>query len=399
MPRPTPFHTCTAPLSETHEWRNWSGYLAAGTYQVSYEYEYYAIRTTAALIDVSPLYKYEVRGPDAARLLDRVMTRNILNCRVGQVMYSPWCDDSGKIVDDGTVQRFAEDRFRVTAADSNLRWFQDCGYGMNIEVLDVSDELAALAIQGPNSRKILKAAIQGLDLDALGYFRLGEGSLAGIPLVVTRTGYTGDLGYEIWLGADSAPRLWEALMDAGEDFGVSAAGIIALDIARIEAGLLLIDVDYISSRKALISEQLSSPYEVGLGWCVDLDKPDFIGRQALLAEWESGSVWKFIGLDISWTALEELFGGADLPPQVAGRASRQSLPVFHQGKQIGQVTSSSFSPILKKYIAIGTVKTEFAEPGTELEMEVTVVYQRKRAAARVVDTPFYHPPWKKGGPR
>jgi aminomethyltransferase len=284
MPIPTPFHPSTSTLCKTQEWRDWSGFLSAGTYQPSYEFEYYAIRTAAALIDVSPLFKYEVSGPDASRLLDRVMTRDIQRCKVGQVMYTPWCDDAGKVVDDGTVQRISEDRFRVTAADPNLRWFQDCGEGMDAVVTEVSEGLAALAIQGPLSRTILKQVVTGADLDSLGYFRLTQGAAGGISLTITRTGYTGDLGYELWVQPASATRLWNLLMNAGRGYGLIPAGIIALDIARIEAGLLLIEVDYKSSRKALIPDHLSSPFEVGLGWAVNLEKANFVGRSALAAE-------------------------------------------------------------------------------------------------------------------
>jgi aminomethyltransferase len=396
MPLPTAFHSRTAPLCHSYEWRNWSGYLAAGVYEHTHEREYYAIRNAAALIDVSPLYKYEISGPDALRLVNRIMTRDIRRCAVGQVMYTPWCDEDGQIIDDGTVSRLAEDRFRITAADPSWLWFSDCGYGLNAQVRDVSDELAAVALQGPNARRILAALAPGAGLEQLKYFRLAQIQWEGQPLTVTRTGYTGDLGYELWIAPDQAPRLWDRLMDAGRPHGVLPAGIIALDIARVEAGLLLIEVDYIASTKALIEAQKSSPFDVGLDWTVALDKDNFIGRRALRAEAARGAQWRLVGLDIDWLALERLFGAVNLAPRVAGRASRAAVPIYAaSGQHIGQATSTTFSPILKRYIALGTVERPHGEIGDQLEVEFTVEYVRHKLPARVVKTPFYDAPHKK----
>jgi aminomethyltransferase len=395
MPIPTPFHSRTSPLCESHEWRGWSGYLAAASYEPSHEYEYYAIRNSAALIDVSPLFKYEIRGPDAERLVNRIMTRDVTKCAVGQVMYSPWCDDDGKVIDDGTISRLAPDAFRVTAADASLVWFQDCGYGMQAEVVDVSSDLAALALQGPNARKILKEVLSGVDPDVLRYYRSGQGRIAGLPVTVSRTGYTGDLGYELWAAAQDAVPLWDCLMEAGVGYGIAPAGMAALDIARIEAGLLLIEIDYISSRKALIESQKSSPFEIGLGWAVDLDKPEFVGRRALLAEKQQGTAkWQWVGVEVVWESLEALFASEDLAPQVAGRASRSPVPVYQGGRQIGQITSHTFSPILKKYIGLGTIEKP-AIPGGRVQMEFTIEYVRQQAAAHIVKTPFFNPSRKR----
>jgi aminomethyltransferase len=389
MPIPTPFHARTSALCESWEWRNWSGYLAAGLYEPSHEREYYAIRQSAALFDISPLFKYEITGPDAAKLVNRIITRDIDKGAVGQVFYTPWCDDEGKVIDDGTVSRLTDNHFRITTADPNLGWFELCGLGLNATVRDVSTDLAALALQGPGSRKILKDVITGVDLDTLRYFRLAQGKFDGLPIIITRTGYTGDLGYELWVAPRHAERLWDMLMDKGHGFGITPAGIIALDIARIEAGLLLIEVDYISAHKALIEAQKSSPFEIGLGWAVSLDKGDFVGRRALLAEKKGGSKWAFVGLDIDWPALEKLYGMIGLTPRLTGRASRVPVPVYHRsGKQIGQVTSSAFSPILKKYVALATVESQYAAPGTQVNIEVTVEYVRKQAPATVVKMPF-----------
>ena len=382
-------------MCKSGEWRNWSGYLAVSVYEMHHEYEYYAIRNAAALIDVTPLYKYDIRGPDALRLVDRIVTRDVTKCKVGQVMYTPWCDEAGKMVDDGTVQRLAEDRFRVTAADPSLRWFQDCGYGLDVRVENVSEKLGALALQGPNSRVILKEVVHGANLDELRFFRVTSAEIAGFPVDISRTGYTGDLGYEIWVAPEHAERLWDVLMEAGRGYGIAPCGLVALDIARIEAGLLLIEVDYVSSLKALTEARKSSPFEAGLGWTVKLEANDFVGRRALLAEKQRGSQWQFVGLEIDWLHLEELFAAADLPPLVAGRASRLPVPLYQNGKQIGQATSSTFSPLLKKYLALATVRTPYAEPGTQVEFEITVEFTRKLARATVVPTPFFNPERKR----
>jgi len=395
MPIPTPFHTRTSPLCESYSWRNWSGYLAASLYEPSHEREYYAIRNSAAVIDISPLFKYEISGPDATRLVDRIMTRDISKCRVGQVVYSPWCDDDGKVIDDGTISRLEENRFRITAADPSLRWFQDVGYGLDAQVVDVSGELAALAVQGPSSRVVLSQLVDGVPFDTLRYFHLAQGKVDGFPVTVTRTGYTGDLGYELWVRPEHAERLWDRLMETGAKFGVMPAGMVVLDIARIEAGLLLIEIDYISAQRALIESQRSSPYEIGLGWTVKLDAADFVGRSALIDELKRPPKWRFVGLQVDWDDLERLYGEVDLPPQVAGQASRSAVPIYREGQQVGQMTSHTFSPILKNYIGIGTVTADSAAVGSLLEVEITVEYSRERALATVVKTPFYDPPGKK----
>jgi aminomethyltransferase len=398
MPLPTPFHTRTSAVCDSHEWRNWSGYLSAGVYEPTHDREYYAIRNSAALIDVSPLFKYEVTGSDAARLVDRVITRDVTRQRVGQVYYTPWCDSRGKVIDDGTVSRLDTNHFRITSADPNGRWFQDVGYGLNAQVVNVSDDLAALALQGPRSWAILEELVTGIDLSKLTYFHLGQGAIDGFPVTITRTGYTGDLGYELWVRPEFAERLWDCLLDRGARHGILPAGIIALDIARVEAGLIMIAVDYVSSHHAVIESQKSSPYEIGLGWAVSLNKGDFIGRRALMKERQAGSEWAFVGVQYDWAALERLFAEEDLPPRVAGRASRSAVPVYESGnpgRHVGQITSHTFSPILKQYIGIGAVLTSHAGMGNRVDVEVTVEFKRKLCPATIVPTPFFDPPRKK----
>jgi aminomethyltransferase len=395
LPLPTPFHSRTSALNERQAWRDWSGYLAAASYEPTHEREYYAIRNAAALIDISPLFKYDVTGPDAARLVNKIMTRDFSRCQVGQVVYSPWCDERGHMIDDGTVWRIAEDRFRITAADPSLRWFQDCGFGMEARVTDVSRNLAALALQGPNSRRILSEVASGDGLNELAYYHLAPAVMEDFPLTVTRTGYTGDLGYELWVSPQHAERLWDILMEVGQGYGLLPAGMIALDVARIEAGLLLIEVDYVSALKALIPERKSTPFEAGLGWTVGLEKGPFVGRRPLLAQKQTGAKWTMAGLEIDWLELEHLYAEVNLPPMVAGQASRQAVPVYDGRRQVGQATSRVFSPIQKRYIGLATLEREAADLGADLEIEVTVEYARRRCRARVVKTPFFNPTRKR----
>jgi len=395
MPIPTPFHPVTSVLCKSNDWREWSGYLAAVTYEHTHEREYFAIRNSAALIDVTPLFKYDILGPQAETLVDRIIPRNITSCTIGQILYTPWCDDDGKVIDDGTVWRLGQNRFRITAADPSLRWFQDCGYGLEAEVIDVSESVAAVAIQGPSSREILLRAAGAEGLDTLPFYHLTEGEIGGAPVIISRTGYTGDLGYEIWLDPVDAVTVWKRLMTAGTEFGLMPAGLAALDLARLEAGLLLIEVDYISSLKALTESRKSSPYELGLGWTVALEAGDFVGRRPLLEEKRRGSGWAFVGLEVAWSDIDHLYSLHDLAPQVAGRASRNPAPVYQNGKQIGQATSMGFSPLLKKYIALATLERPHAALGSGVELEMTVDYQRNRVPARVVRKPFYDPPHKR----
>jgi aminomethyltransferase len=385
----TPFHERTSALCASHAWRRWAGYVVASSYELSHDREYHAIRGAAALFDISPLYKYRVRGKDAARFLDLVVTRRIQAMRVGQVGYTPWCDAAGKVLDDGTVARLGESEFRVTAAEPNLRWFQDNAAGLDVRIEDVSESLAALALQGPLSRAILG------NLE-LGYFRVSGTEIGGIPVSVSRTGYTGDLGYEIWCSAEHALAIWDALIEAGTPYGIVPAGMLALDVARIEAGLMLIDVDYVPARKALIDSQTSSPFELDLAWAVDLKKERFVGREALAAEAASGPQWRFVGIEIDWPSLETLYAEVGLATRLPGTAWRMSVPIYAGSEQAGYATSGGWSPLLKKYIALAHLRAQWAEPGTALDIEITVEHRRKRAVARVVKKPFLDLARKRG---
>ncbi|HXH05829.1 MAG TPA: aminomethyltransferase family protein [Vicinamibacterales bacterium] len=393
MPVPTPFHARTAALCASLSYRDWAGYYAASTYETHHQHEYAAIRTAAALIDVSPLFKYLVTGRDAARLVDRVITRDVGRMAVGQVYYTPWCDARGKVIDDGTVARLGETRFRWTAADPNLHWLLENAAGLDVQVEDISETTAALALQGPTSAAILRACAD-VDVDGLRYFRVTSGRLGGVPVDVSRTGYTGDLGYEIWMDSRDALAVWDALMAAGRHYGLRPAGLLALDVARIEAGLLLIEVDFFSSRRALIPAQRYSPFEMSLDRLVALDKPRFVGREALLEEHRRGPARRIVGLEIDWTGVEAIYERVGLPPAPSTTASRVAVPVYARGRQIGKATSTTWSPTLKRLVALATLDARFARPGTAVEFEVTVEGVHHRVGATVVATPFFNPPRK-----
>ncbi|MDE1885451.1 MAG: aminomethyltransferase family protein [Xanthomonadaceae bacterium] len=391
----TPFHERTSKLSLPQNWRRWAGYIVAGSYDLVLDREYWAIRDAAVLIDITPLMKYIIEGPDAAKLLHRMTPRDVLKMAVGQVFYTGWCDDDGKMLDDGTISRLSETKFRLTSAEPSLRWLAMNAVGMEVTITEVTDLVAALSLQGPKSRAILNK-VCAKPLDKLKFFRLTETKLAGAPVTISRTGYTGDLGYEIWMPADKALVVWDALIEAGRDYGIVPCGILAMDMARVEAGLFMIDVDYTATNHAWIPGQKSTPFEMGLGWTVALDKPGyFVGRRALEREHQEGSAWKLVGLEVEWEGLERLYASVGLPPQIPGMAIRASLPVMHAGRQIGYASTSTWSPLLKKYIALAHVQKPYYETGTRVTMEVTVEHHRLHAPATVVKTPFYEPEWKR----
>ncbi|MGH2819684.1 MAG: aminomethyltransferase family protein [Actinomycetota bacterium] len=392
----TAFHERTAPLNLKLSWREWSGYLAAGVYADHHDIEYNAIREAAALIDVSPLFKYRVSGVDSTRLIDRIITRDATKLAVGGVIYTCWCNEAGKVVDDGTIARIDETTYRWTAADPSLRWFQQAAAGLDVAIEDVTDEVAALAVQGPRSRSLLEA-VTGGDLSDLRYYRRRAASIDDVRVDVSRTGYTGDLGYELWVDAADALAVWDALMVAGPDHALRPAGMVALDIARIEAGLILIEVDFFSARHALIPEQAYSPFEIGLGRLVNFNKEaDFVGRPALEAERDSGGPpRRLVGLVLDWEELQRLYERHDLPPLVPATASREPVPVYSRGRQLGRVTSTTWSPTLKQMIALGSVPPDHEAAGTRLQVEWTVEARRHRVSAEVVPLPFFDPPRKK----
>ena len=397
VPVGTAFHPRTLALCESLNYREWAGYYAVSAYEAHHEHEYAAIRNGAALIDISPLYKYLVSGPDATRLVDRVITRDATRIGVGQIVYTTWCDERGKVIDDGTVARLGDRLWRWTAADPSLRWFRQNAAGLDVQIEDVSERVAALAVQGPTSARLLRAAAEA-DIDSLKYFNVTSGGIGGVPVDISRTGYTGDLGYEVWMPADRALEVWDRLVAVGRAHDTTPAGMLALDVARIEAGLLLIDVDFHGARKVSVDLLRYTPAEMGLGRLVSRTKGPFVGRSALAAEQARGHARQVVGLEIGWADVERLFTRVGLTPQVPVAASRLAVPVYKDGRQVGRATSTTWSPVLKKLIALATIDRPLYAEGTRVEVEVTVEAVRHRAAAVVVATPFYNPPQKTATP-
>src|ERR1700688_1622247 len=397
LPIGTAFHERTFALCHSLNYREWSGYYTVSVYEVHHEHEYNAIRNACALIDISPLYKYLITGKDATKLVNRVNTRDVNKVAVGQVIYACWCDEDGKVIDDGTITRLEENKYRWTAADPSFRWFRQNGLNMNVQIEDISEQTAALALQGPTSAKLLKSVAEA-DITNLKYFRKTSGKIAGVSVDISRTGYTGDLGYEIWIPWNEAVKVWDALMDKGKQFDIHAAGMLALDVSRVEAGLLLIEVDYTSSKKALIPSQKYSPYELGFGKMVHLDKENFIGKSALERDQKEGVARQFVGLEIDWTEVEERYEKFGLSPAAPSQASRVAVPIYSGDKHVGKATTTAFSPLLKKLIAMASVGTEYSKPGAKLQMELTIEAQRMKTTATVVSLPFFNPKRKTAVP-
>jgi aminomethyltransferase len=397
VPVGTAFHERTLALCESLNYREWSGYYTVSVYEMHHEHEYNAIRNSAALIDISPLFKYRVTGRDATKLVNRVISRDINKVAVDQVIYCCWCDSEGKVIDDGTITRLGENEYRWTAADPSLRWFQQNALGLEVKIEDISEQTAALALQGPTAGKLLHAAADA-NIANLKYFRVTHGKIAGVPVDISRTGYTGDLGFEIWMPWRDAVKVWDALVAKGKPFDIHPAGMIALDVARIEAGLILIEVDYTSSKKALIESQKYSPYEIGLGKLVDLKKENFVGRDALAQEAKKSAERALVGLEINWNEVEALYDKVGMAPQVPSMASRVAVPVYRGGCHVGKATSTTWSPTLKKMIALACVGRESSAVGTKLSMEMTVEAVRHTVSAKVVAMPFFNPARKTAVP-
>jgi aminomethyltransferase len=394
VPVGTAFHERTLALCHSLNFKEWSGYYTVSAYEMTHEHEYNAIRNSSALIDVTPLFKYRVTGRDATRLVNRVIARDINKVAVDQVIYCCWCDPAGKVIDDGTITRLGENDYRWTAADPSLRWFQQNALSLDVNIEDISESTAALALQGPTSGKLLHA-LADANIDGLKYFRVTHGKIAGVPVDISRTGYTGDLGFEIWIPWKSAIKVFDELMNKGRAFDIHPAGMIALDIARIEAGLILIEVDYISSKRALIEQQKYTPGEIGLGKLVDLKKERFVGREALAEETKRGGPARLlVGLEVNWREVEALYEKIGMVPQVPAIASRVAVPVYRGGRQVGKATSTTWSPTLKRMIALASINRESARVGSTLSMELTVEAVRKTVSAKIVPLPFFNPPRK-----
>ena len=400
MPIKTPFHSRTSQLCESMNYKEWAGYYAVSSYQVHHDMEYFAFRNSAGLLDITPLHKYSVTGPDAAAFLSRIMVKNISKLKVGRVSYCCWCTSDGKVVDDGTVMRRGEQEFFVTSADACYSWFSRFLRGYDVTLEDISNRVAGLALQGPTSREIIKQ-ITGADLDSLRFFRTIQADVSGFDVHISRTGYTGDLGYELWVENEHAVKLWDLLMSEGDRYNIRPAGLDALDVTRVEAGLILKDVDYYNALHAFTADRKSSPYEITLGWTVNLDRAPFNGQAALRAEKEKGSSWTIVGLDYNWPDIEALYNSYGLPPEVGSMAWRDSIPIYadkNKRKQIGYATSGTWSPILKKYIALATLEKKYEKIGSDVHIEYTVEHVRHTVRATMRDHQFYNPERKKSNP-
>lgn len=393
----TPFHTRTNKICHSRDWLQWSGFFVANSYSDFSQPEYAAIRHSAALIDVSPLYKYWVSGPDAVAMTNRVFTQDMSKLEAGQVVYTPWCDSDGAVRQEGTVFRIDETTFQVCAAEPALGWLDRNSLGFDVTIRDRSDEIAALSLQGPHSRAIL-SEVSSIDVDRMKFFRFSEGHIGSVPVTISRTGYTGDLGFEIWMSAENALQIWDALLKGGAAHHITPCGLTAMDISRVEAGFILINVDYVSAEVARLPSHRMSAYGLGLGWAVKLNKEcNFVGRRALEAQKKTGPARSLVGIEIAWQPLEDVYAVADLMPDLPLTPCRQPVPIYSgSGKYIGRVTTRVWSTLLKKYIGLATIDAAFASVDSQVFMEVTVDFERKLVPARVTKTPFYRPDRMRG---
>ncbi|PZM77525.1 MAG: aminomethyl transferase family protein [Candidatus Melainabacteria bacterium] len=394
MLKTTPLHSRTSALMQANQWRRWAGYSVASSYEMTHDREYYAIRNACVLLDVSPLCKYRIKGTDALKFLNRLVTRDVSKISVGGMLYTPWCDSRGKILDDGTVAMLAADEYRLTSAEPNLRWLQDNAVGMQVEITDVSDQIAAMSLQGPKSRDLLMTLCDS-PLGGVKYYEFVNTKIDGADVMISRTGYTGDLGFELWVDATKAEKVWDAVVKAGKSFALQPAGIWALDVSRIEAGLIMLDIDYTPANKAMTDAQTSTPIELGLNWAISWKKGNFIGRKALLAEKENGSTIQFVGLEIDHKEFERQHHELGLTVPYPFMAWRAVIPLYVDGSQVGYATSGVWSPTLKKYLAFGHVQPKYAQPGSVVTIDLTVDRFRRSFNAEVTKLPFFNPPRKK----
>ena len=379
----TPLHPRTAPLCLTGDWSIWGGYQTVNSYH-NVELEYFAIRNAATLFDLSPMRKYRISGPDAERYLNRLLTRDVRKLKPGRVGYAVWCDDAGKVLDDGTVFRFGAEEFRICSQERHLNWFLDSAIGFEVDVVDESEEIAAIALQGPQSFSVLQA-LGMAGSEALKPFDMAEFTIDGLVVTLSRTGFTGDLGYEIWTESAQAVALWDRLVAAGAAHGIVPVGSAALDLARIEAGFPAANVDFIAAEQALRATRRRSPFELGLSWLVDFDKDHFNGRRALLAERESTAGTRLVGLDVA-----------------GNKPALDALIYVDRATQAGFVTSAMWSPTCKRNIALATLKQSFTTGNRALWAEIYVrkegKWEKVVAPCKIVERPFFNPPRRRATP-
>lgn len=395
--RSTPFSERTSAANGTGLWNHWAGTLVATKYRIDEKVEYFALRQAAGVLDTSALYKYRIAGPDAEEFLAGVLARDVRNCRPGQAQYTMWCDERGFVVEDGVVLRLAGDEFWLTSAEPNLAYFEGLRGSAAVEIEDVTDAFGILAIQGPASRSILSELAP--EVAGLPFFGAAPAKIGVANIVVSRTGYTGDLGFELWVEPDDAVDVWDAVFAAGRDRGMLPYGSVVMHMARIEAGLLLIDVDYQSSRFAWVDEQRATPIELGYGWMfrhLDRDDRAFVGRHAIEDELaERSSRFRLVGLDVDWRSYQHVYGDVGIPPAKSHVPVPWAMMLYGEGKApAGYATGFMYSPLLQRHIAMARVSPRHAATGTTLSIEVTINNRNHLVDAVVRLLPFYDPPRK-----
>jgi aminomethyltransferase len=382
--QPTPFDARTRPLCQTESRARWAGFSTVSVYR-DVGLEYAAVRNRAGVFDLSPMVKYDITGPDATAYLDRLVTRDLSRLVPGRVTYVVWCEDGGRVLDDGTLFRFDEQRFRLCCQDRHLPWLLDAAIGYDVRVQDVSETVAALAIQGPMScSMLLRAGFTGLD--KLRPFDVATFTVDGLDLQISRTGFTGDLGYELWVGADEALKLWDRVWDAAAPHGLTPFGSAALDLLRIEAGFLQPHADFMPFREASRIDRGRSPFELGLDWLVSFDKGFFIGRRALEREKQAGSRYRLVGLDVP-----------------GNKPATDSFIYRRRRKEVGHVTSAMWSPTCKRNIALAIVDARALEGGeddlwAEIYVPRELQWEKRMVQVRIVPRPFFDPSRRKATP-
>jgi len=381
----TPFHARARALSQVDRYVAWAGYTTVDVF-TTVEQEYFAIRNATTLYDLTPMVKYRIAGPDALRYLNRLVTRDVAKLKVGRVAYCVWCNDAGHVIDDGTIFRLGESEYRLCTAERQLDWLLDSALGFEVEVAEVTEEIAALAVQGPTSCYVLrKFGLAGLE--RLKPFEVSHHTLRGRVLTVSRTGFTGDLGYELWMRPEDAEPIWDELMEAGRTRGIRAIGSQALNMARIEAGFIMPNLDFVSAEHTVRVGRDRSPLELGLDWLVDFDKGHFTGRRALIEEQRRGPLRRLVGLDIE----------GNKPAHDALLYSDASAK-----RGVGSVTSALWSPTCKRNIALAMVDAPFLAIGTSVWADIylnrELVWERRMARATVVDRVFYAPERRRATP-
>jgi aminomethyltransferase len=403
MPRTTPFQPRVESLNQTGLWKHWSGYRIAPQYQYSLNAEYYAIRNSVSLLDTSPLFKYRFAGSDAKKVLERAMARDIAGCGEGRAQYTCWCDSRGFVIQDGVVMQVAPGEYWLTAAEPTLRYFRTVARDLactDIQIDDVTHDYGILAVQGPHAHEVLSQLTDAVT--PLKYFAVTSADVAGCPVTISRTGYTGDLGYELWIRAGDALTVWDALVAAGKGHNLTPIGTTALKMARVEAGLLLMGADFHTSRFAWVDAQRETPSELGWNWMfrkLAEDGRDFIGRPAIEAEIEQRtSRWTTVGLAVDWNDYERVYNAAGVVPPRNEIYAESTMSIYRRGEKewdyAGYASSFFSSSLLRTPLAIAKLPLDLAKPGSEVDLEVTVIRRPENVLARVERMPFFSPPRK-----